>query len=220
MAAADGPIRASDQRSVADAPPPAPGYLPGHTMKHLPSHRVPFSSTLAVVSTLAVLACARPHDHLNATMSGAAFQAQVVGPAEASICHSRGVLVLQGSQGDDGLALVWFYGDSLRADSVPLGPPIWRRAGGVDSMRSIASGAYRRTTTIDVLGYQSRTGWMRVTPGPDGDVSASFAGVFDRTGVAESLWVTGRFDRSHPVEDPTLCGIPRAAPDSGVNSTP
>lgn len=167
-----------------------------------------------------VVACAPPHDRVSATMSGAAFQAQVVGPAQASTCRARGVLVLQGSEGDDGVALVWFYGDSLRADSVPLGPPVWRRPGAVDSERSVASGAYRRTTATDVLGYQSRTGWMRVTPGPDGDVSATFAAVFDRTGAAESLRVTGRFDRLRAVEDPTLCGVPRAAPDTGVALAP
>ncbi|HET7024885.1 MAG TPA: hypothetical protein VFI39_06775 [Gemmatimonadales bacterium] len=189
-------------------------------MEYSSSRRILFSSVVAATLTLAALACVRPHDRLSATMSGAAFHAQVIGPAQASTCHSRGVLVLQGSQGDDGLALVWFYGDSLRTDSVPLGPPVWRRPGAIDSMRSVASGAYRRTTATDVLGYQSRTGRMWVTPGPDGDLSATFAAVFDRTGTAESLWVTGRFDGLRPVEDSTLCGIPRATPDSGVTLTP
>ncbi|MGH7533494.1 MAG: hypothetical protein ACREL4_09410 [Gemmatimonadales bacterium] len=189
-------------------------------MKDLCQRRIFLSSIVLATTTLVALACAPPHGRVSATMSGAAFRAQVIGPAGASTCHSRGVLVLQGAEGDDGLALVWFYGDSLRSDSVPLGPPIWRRAGAVDSMRSVASGAYRRTTAIDVLGYQSRTGWMRVTSGSDGDVSATFAAVFDRTGVAESVWVTGRFDRLHPVEDSTLCGIPRAMPDTGVTLAP
>ena len=167
-----------------------------------------------------LLACAPPRDRVSATLSGAAFRTQLVGPAQASTCRARGVLVLQGSEGDDGLALVWFYGDSLRADSVPLGPPIWHRADAADSERSIASGAYRRTTATDVLGYQSRNGWMRITPGTDGDVSAAFGAVFDRTGAAESLWVAGRFDRLRPVEDPTLCTIPRAARDTGVTLAP
>lgn len=173
---------------------------------------------VAAASALAcfALACGPRGARMSARVSGAVFHARLAGPARASICRSRGVLVLDGSQGDDGVAMVWFFGDSLKADSVPVGPPIWRRPGATDSLRSAASGAYRRTTDIDVIGYQTRSGWLRVTPDRDGSMAAAFAAVFDRTGAAESLWVTGRFDGIRPQEDSTLCRIPRAAPDSGV----
>ncbi|HEU5358455.1 MAG TPA: hypothetical protein VFU45_05020 [Gemmatimonadales bacterium] len=174
--------------------------------------RAAASSALAC----AALACGPRGGRVSARVSGAAFQTRLAGPAQASVCRSRGVLVLEGSEGDDGLAMVWFFGDSLKADSVPVGPPIWRRPSSTDSLRSTASGAYRRTTDIDVMGYQTRNGWLRVTPGQDGTVAAAFAAVFDRTGAAESLWVTGRFDGVRPQDDSTLCRIPRAAPDSGV----
>ena len=193
-----------------------PGYLPADMMTHSRifgrSFRAAASSALAGLT----LACGPRGARVSARISGAVFHARLAGPARASMCRSRGVLVLEGSQGDDGVAMVWFFGDSLKADSVPLGPPIWRRPGAIDSLRSTASGAYRRTTDIDVIGYQTRTGWLRVLPGRDGSVAAAFAAVFDRSGAAESLWVTGRFDDVRPQDDSTLCLIPRAAPDSGV----
>ena len=172
------------------------------------------------MTVLALAACQSGEGRFSADISNPVFRAHLAGPAHAESCRSRGILLIEGSQGDDALALVWYFGDSLHADSVPLGPPIWRRPGATDSIRSAASGAYRRTTPNDVLGYQSRIGWLRVSPARDGAIAATFAAVFDRTGMAESVAVRGGFDHVRVTEDSTLCAVPRTTSDSGVTLRP
>lgn len=189
-------------------------------MPRLPYWRSPRPSALGLGSLLVLVACGARGASFSAEVSSPVFRSELAGPAQAAACRSRGVILLEGSQGEDAVALVWFFGDSLHSDSVALGPPIWRRPGAADSNRSPASGAYRRTTPSDVLGYQTRTGWLRVQVRKDSTVTATFEAVLDRAGMGESASVRGRFDRVRVTADSTLCAIPRAAPDSGVPLRP
>jgi hypothetical protein len=173
----------------------------------------------ALLSAAAVAAC-RPAPGFTAAVDGGAWHEQWAGSARARICPSRGVILFEGDGPEQqGIALVWYFGHGLGADSVPLGRPIERAAGDSDSTRSAASAALRRVLDVNVIGYQSRYGSVRIARPDSARVSAAFTGVFDRLGVQESLRVSGRFDAVRPVPDTTLCAVPPAAHDSGVALT-
>ena len=157
-----------------------------------------------------------PQGRFAAQLDGGVRHESWNGPASAAWCRSRGVLLLSGGDGSRGVSFVWFYGDSLRADSVTLARPMERAAGRSDSVRSAASGALRRTEEMTVIGYQTRYGHLTVTRPDSIRVGATFSAVFDRLGVGESLRVSGHFDPVPLIADSSLCRIPREAPDTGV----
>ncbi|MFI5235363.1 MAG: hypothetical protein ACHQXA_06610, partial [Gemmatimonadales bacterium] len=176
--------------------------------------------TPGILLALCLCGCAGPG------RQSASFAAQVTsksiretlrGAGRTSWCRSRGVLLLEGSQGEDGVALVWYFGSALHADSVPLGSPITLDLARRDSSRAAASGGYRRAETTAVEGYQTRDGWLVIQRPDSATVSARFEGTFVRTGALESVSIAGSFGPMAPVEDTTLCAVPRTTPDTGVN---
>lgn len=160
-------------------------------------------------------ACMSPGRY-GAQLDGGALHESWSGPASAAWCRSRGVLLLSGGDGSRGISFVWFYGDSLHADSAALGRPMERDVAGSDSVRAAASGALRRTEEMTVIGYQTRYGHLTVTRPDSTRVGATFSAVFDRLGVAESLRVSGHFDPVPLTADSSLCRIPRDTSDTGV----
>lgn len=167
---------------------------------------------------LVAAACVRQGRFI-AQLDGDGVHESWSGSAHAAWCRSRGVLLLDGGEGDRGISFVWFYGDSLRTDSVTLGRPMERAGGGSDSTRSTASGALRRVAEVNAIGYQTRYGFLNVTRADSAHVGAVFSAMFDRLGVGESLRVAGRFDRVPLAADSSLCAVPREAPDTGVPLT-
>jgi hypothetical protein len=159
-----------------------------------------------------------------------AFQARVTappkaqatllaGPADAAWCPSRGVLLIEGTQGDDGVALVWYFGDSLRTDSLPLAPALYTDTLGRDTVRARAAAAYRHRTGGSVGGYQAVDGWLALRRTGGGAVAAAFAGRFAGGTFNDTVRVEGSFAPLRPALDSTLCRVPRSTPDSGVPLT-
>lgn len=178
------------------------------------------ASVAGLLAAAALAGCARAPG-FTARLAGGVWHETWSGAARARECATRGVLLLEGDgPGQQGMAVVWYFGDSLHPDSVTLGRPIERGLDSTaDSTRSAASSAVRRLVEVTVIGYQSRYGHLRVTRAGSAGVTADIDGVFDRLGVPESLHVTGRFATGPVADDTTLCAIPRGTRDSGVTLT-
>jgi hypothetical protein len=179
-------------------------------------------SFIAVPLALVVLAgCGTPPAGFQAQVTRApkAPAATMSGPVEAAWCPSRGILLLEGTEGDDGVALVWYYGDSLRNDSLPLAPALYTDTLGKDTVRARAAAAYRHRTGGSVGGYQSVDGWMVVRRAGADSVAAAFAGRFVQAAMNDTVRIEGTFAATRPATDSTLCRVPRSAPDPGVPLT-
>jgi hypothetical protein len=119
--------------------------------------------------------------------------------ASGAWCPESRTLLVQASEADRVLGFAWHY-DTLRPDSFSLAPPA-----PVDSPAVPATAGLRYVDQAEIMGYQSVSGYLRVSRVDTSTISAHLDAMMLRVGRTDSTRLTADFRRVPLVRDTTLC---------------
>lgn len=158
--------------------------------------------SLTLGASLLVLAagCGLREGRVTAQWTSAKGPVHLSAPATAEWCPGSKTILLQGTEVDRVVGLVWHY-DSLAAGSVLLAPPQPPESTAVP-----ASAALRYLGDGLILGYRSVSGLLRVTAVDTARIDARVDATLQRAGGPDTTRLSATFRRVPLMRDTTLCG--------------